>query len=378
MATGAAGVAGGAVPGAPSTGPPRMLAPPPRARVLGRTAGPTAAACASSACRARPRPPLAPTPAAPPPPPPPPPQYDTVHGRFKGTVTHTADAVVINGKAIKVFNKMNVSPSRGGHDWLAPVWAGGCQCTGQGRQGVQQDASVGAGSMECCAQGGVRWGSGRDGRPGVLGRRRRAPARARAPRLHRPPRPLPPPLPPARQPEEIPWGECGADFVCESTGGRRARWPPRRRLAAQPRLPGARRSSPRGPAPPRARSRRGLRCPAPSHPIASPPTAAPPPPRPARRVHRGGQGAGAHQGRRQEGHHLRPLQGRPHVRHGAPPPLGRGRVAWSARQPGADRRRWPRGAACARPGRRGAPGAGPARRPLRTRPPLPAHLPHRA
>lgn len=22
----------------------------------------------------------------------------------------------------------------------------------------------------------------------------------------------------APQPEEIPWGECGADFVCESTG----------------------------------------------------------------------------------------------------------------------------------------------------------------
>lgn len=31
------------------------------------------------------------------------------HGRFKGTVEHTADAVVINGKQIKVFNKMNVS-----------------------------------------------------------------------------------------------------------------------------------------------------------------------------------------------------------------------------------------------------------------------------
>ena len=35
-------------------------------------------------------------------------KYDTVHGRFKGTVTHTADALIINGKTIKVFNKMNV------------------------------------------------------------------------------------------------------------------------------------------------------------------------------------------------------------------------------------------------------------------------------
>ena len=35
-------------------------------------------------------------------------KYDTVHGRFKGTVTHTADSVVVNGKAIRVFNSMKV------------------------------------------------------------------------------------------------------------------------------------------------------------------------------------------------------------------------------------------------------------------------------
>ncbi|PSC70064.1 glyceraldehyde-3-phosphate type I [Micractinium conductrix] len=34
-------------------------------------------------------------------------KYDTVHGRFKGEVTHTADSVVVNGKHIKVFNCMN-------------------------------------------------------------------------------------------------------------------------------------------------------------------------------------------------------------------------------------------------------------------------------
>ncbi|KAL4437828.1 hypothetical protein ABPG77_005740 [Micractinium sp. CCAP 211/92] len=34
-------------------------------------------------------------------------KYDTVHGRFKGTVSHTKDELVVNGKAIKVFNSMN-------------------------------------------------------------------------------------------------------------------------------------------------------------------------------------------------------------------------------------------------------------------------------
>lgn len=41
-------------------------------------------------------------------------KYDTVHGRFKGTVTHTKDEIVVNGKAIKVFNSMNVSGGGGG------------------------------------------------------------------------------------------------------------------------------------------------------------------------------------------------------------------------------------------------------------------------
>ncbi|KAI3425155.1 hypothetical protein D9Q98_008926 [Chlorella vulgaris] len=53
-------------------------------------------------------------------------KYDTVHGRFAGDVSHSEDSLIVNGKSIKVFNKMN--------------------------------------------------------------------------------------------PEEIPWGEIGADFVCESTG----------------------------------------------------------------------------------------------------------------------------------------------------------------
>ena len=35
--------------------------------------------------------------------------YDTVHGRFKGTVTHDAENVIVNGKPIRVFNNMNVS-----------------------------------------------------------------------------------------------------------------------------------------------------------------------------------------------------------------------------------------------------------------------------
>lgn len=36
-------------------------------------------------------------------------KYDTVHGRFKGTVSHTADSLVVNGKTIKVFNNMKVT-----------------------------------------------------------------------------------------------------------------------------------------------------------------------------------------------------------------------------------------------------------------------------
>jgi len=32
-------------------------------------------------------------------------RHDTVHGKFKGEVTHTADSLVINGHAVKVFDK---------------------------------------------------------------------------------------------------------------------------------------------------------------------------------------------------------------------------------------------------------------------------------
>ena len=35
--------------------------------------------------------------------------YDTVHGRFKGTASHTADSIIVNGKAIKVFDKMKAN-----------------------------------------------------------------------------------------------------------------------------------------------------------------------------------------------------------------------------------------------------------------------------
>jgi len=34
-------------------------------------------------------------------------KYDTVHGRFDGTVSHTANSIVVNGKEIKVYDKMN-------------------------------------------------------------------------------------------------------------------------------------------------------------------------------------------------------------------------------------------------------------------------------
>ncbi|MCL2838436.1 MAG: type I glyceraldehyde-3-phosphate dehydrogenase [Oscillospiraceae bacterium] len=35
--------------------------------------------------------------------------YDTVHGRFKGTASYTNDAIVVNGKTIKVFDKMKAN-----------------------------------------------------------------------------------------------------------------------------------------------------------------------------------------------------------------------------------------------------------------------------
>ena len=41
-------------------------------------------------------------------------KYDTVHGRFKGTVTHDAENVIVNGKPIRVFNAMNVREGAGG------------------------------------------------------------------------------------------------------------------------------------------------------------------------------------------------------------------------------------------------------------------------
>ncbi len=34
-------------------------------------------------------------------------KYDTVHGRFEGEVSHTDDAIIVNGKTIKVYDKMN-------------------------------------------------------------------------------------------------------------------------------------------------------------------------------------------------------------------------------------------------------------------------------
>jgi glyceraldehyde 3-phosphate dehydrogenase len=34
-------------------------------------------------------------------------KYDTVHGRFDGKVSHTEDAIIVNGQKVKVFAKMN-------------------------------------------------------------------------------------------------------------------------------------------------------------------------------------------------------------------------------------------------------------------------------
>jgi len=34
-------------------------------------------------------------------------KYDSVHGQFDGTIEHTADSLIINGKEVKVFNEMS-------------------------------------------------------------------------------------------------------------------------------------------------------------------------------------------------------------------------------------------------------------------------------
>ena len=36
-------------------------------------------------------------------------KYDTVHGRFKGTVTYTDKSIVVNGKEVAVFASMNAA-----------------------------------------------------------------------------------------------------------------------------------------------------------------------------------------------------------------------------------------------------------------------------
>lgn len=36
-------------------------------------------------------------------------RYDTVHGKFKGEISYTADSIIVDGKSVKFFDKMNPS-----------------------------------------------------------------------------------------------------------------------------------------------------------------------------------------------------------------------------------------------------------------------------
>ena len=54
-------------------------------------------------------------------------KYDSVHGRFPGEVSYTADALVVDGKAFKVFTAKEVADipwSTVGAEYI-------CECTGQ-------------------------------------------------------------------------------------------------------------------------------------------------------------------------------------------------------------------------------------------------------
>ena len=53
-------------------------------------------------------------------------KYDTVHGRFDWEVSHTENALVVNGKEIKVYNEMDPSNIPWGKDGVDYV----LECSG--------------------------------------------------------------------------------------------------------------------------------------------------------------------------------------------------------------------------------------------------------
>jgi len=71
-------------------------------------------------------------------------KYDTVHGRFKGEVTHTKDEVVVNGKAIKVFNCMNPEEIPWGQVGAEMV----CESTGVFTEVVKASAHIKGGAKK--------------------------------------------------------------------------------------------------------------------------------------------------------------------------------------------------------------------------------------
>mgnify|MGYP001810754935 CR=1 FL=1 len=164
---------------------------------------------------------------------------------LQGEVTHTADSVVVNGKHIKVFNCMNVSPNTDCQRRVVrrdvPLYAR-VEARGMGRRLLPNQQQQQQQQLRACeapapclrvASQPIRlpW----RGVPTLIGasrltRRPAADSRAvlalrfsaitRSQRRDAEALAAPPPLRTFSflQPEEIPWGASGADFVCESTG----------------------------------------------------------------------------------------------------------------------------------------------------------------
>ena len=54
-------------------------------------------------------------------------KYDSVHGRFNGEISYTADSLVVNGKEFKVLTAMNVAEI----PWASVGAEYICECTGK-------------------------------------------------------------------------------------------------------------------------------------------------------------------------------------------------------------------------------------------------------
>ena len=55
-------------------------------------------------------------------------KYDTMHGRFEGEVSHTENAIVVNGKEIPIYAERN-PPTFPGASWRPSMWSSPPACS---------------------------------------------------------------------------------------------------------------------------------------------------------------------------------------------------------------------------------------------------------